>query len=48
VVVPPSAIAATETLVRAYREGVRPEERILVAPKSFPDLRTLVPRGKSK
>jgi ribose transport system substrate-binding protein len=46
VVVPPSAIAAIETLVRAYREGVRPQERILVTPKSFPDLEKLAPRGK--
>jgi ribose transport system substrate-binding protein len=47
VVVPPSAGPAVETLVRAYREGVRPQERILVTPKSFPDLGALTPRGKT-
>jgi ABC-type sugar transport system substrate-binding protein len=45
VVVPPSATAAIETLVRAYREGVRPPECVVVMPKSFPDLATLSPRG---
>lgn len=45
VVVPPSSAAAIETLVRAYREGIRPKECILVTPRSFPDLGTLVPRG---
>jgi len=44
VVIPPSSGAAVETLVRAYREGVRPKECILVTPRSFPDLATLVPR----
>jgi ABC-type sugar transport system substrate-binding protein len=41
VVVPPSAGVAVETLVRAYREEVRPQECILVTPQSFPDLGTL-------
>ena len=41
VVVPPSAGVAIETLVRAYREGVRPQECILVSSQSFPDLGTL-------
>jgi ribose transport system substrate-binding protein len=41
VVVPPTASVAIETLARAYRERVRPQERILVAPKSFPDLGAL-------
>jgi ABC-type sugar transport system substrate-binding protein len=45
VVIPPSSAAAVETLVRAYREGVRPQECISVTPRSFPDLATLVPRG---
>jgi len=45
VVIPPSSGAAVETLVRAYREGVRPQECILVSPRSFPDLATLVSRG---
>jgi ABC-type sugar transport system substrate-binding protein len=49
VVVPPTADVAIESLVRAYREGVRPEERIFVTPKSFPDLAVLaLPRKKSK
>ena len=49
VVVPPTTVAAIETLVRAYREGVRPQERILVAPKSFPDIGKLSPRdGKAR
>jgi ABC-type sugar transport system substrate-binding protein len=41
VVVPPSATAAVETLVRAYREGVRPPECVVVTPRSFPDLAIL-------
>jgi len=45
VVIPPSSGAAVETLVRAYRDGVRPQECILVMPRSFPDLATLVPRS---
>jgi ABC-type sugar transport system substrate-binding protein len=45
VVIPPCSAAAVETLVHAYREGVRPQECILVTPRSFPDLATLVPRG---
>ena len=45
VVIPPSSGAAVETLVRAYRDGVRPQECILVTPRSFPDLATLVPRS---
>lgn len=45
VVIPPSSGAAVEALVRAYREGVRPKECILVTPRSFPDLATLAPRG---
>jgi len=49
VVVPPSADVAIESLVRAYREGVRPAERIFVAPKSFPELAMLASRSdKSK
>jgi ABC-type sugar transport system substrate-binding protein len=48
VVVPPSARTAVETLVRAYREGIRPQERILVTPKSFPDLGKLTPRSKTR
>jgi ribose transport system substrate-binding protein len=47
VVVPPSAGIAVGTLVRAYREGVRPQECILVTPKSFPDLGALTPRGRA-
>jgi len=47
VVVPPSAGPAVETLVRAYREGIRPEARISVTPKSFPDLGMLAPRGRT-
>jgi ABC-type sugar transport system substrate-binding protein len=46
VVVPPSAAAAIETLVRAYRDRTQPQERILVAPQSFPDLKTLAPRNR--
>jgi ribose transport system substrate-binding protein len=45
VVVPSTAVAAIETLVRAYREGIRPEECISVTPRSFPNLGMLVPRG---
>ena len=45
VVIPPSSAVAVETLARAYREGIRPQECILVTPRSFPDLATLVPRG---
>jgi ABC-type sugar transport system substrate-binding protein len=49
VVVPPSADVAIESLVRAYREGVRPAERIFVAPTSFPELAALASRSeKSK
>lgn len=49
VVVPPSAGVAIESLVRAYREGVRPAERIFVTPKSFPELAGLAARReKSK
>lgn len=48
VVVPPGATAAVDTLVRAYREGVRPPECVVVTPKSFPDLATLSPRGISQ
>lgn len=49
VMVPPTTVAAIETLVRAYREGVRPQERILVKPNSFPELETLSPRdGKAR
>jgi len=49
VVVPPSAGVAVETLVRAYREGVRPQECILVTSQSFPDLGTLASqRRKSR
>lgn len=46
VVVPPSAGVAIESLVRAYREGVRPLERIFVTPKSFPELAVLASRTK--
>jgi ABC-type sugar transport system substrate-binding protein len=46
VVVPPSAAVAIESLVRAYREGVRPAERIFVTPKSFPELAVLASRGE--
>jgi ribose transport system substrate-binding protein len=45
VVVPPSAGVAIESLVRAYRESVRPAERICVAPKSFPELAVLTSRS---
>jgi ABC-type sugar transport system substrate-binding protein len=45
VVVPPTTVPAIEMLVRAYRDGVRPSERTLVAPRSFPDLGSLAPRG---
>jgi ABC-type sugar transport system substrate-binding protein len=45
VVVPPATVPAIEMLVRAYRDGVRPPERTLVPPKSFPDLDMLAPRG---
>ena len=49
VVVPPSAGVAIESLVRAYREGVRPAERICITPKSFPELELLASRSeKSK
>jgi ribose transport system substrate-binding protein len=47
VVVPPSARIAVETLVRAYREGIRPQECILVTPKSFPDMGALTPRSRT-
>jgi ribose transport system substrate-binding protein len=43
VVVPPTTVTAIEMLVRAYREGVRPQERIFVAPKSFPAIGKLSP-----
>jgi len=45
VVVPPTSAVAIEALVRAYREGIRPHERILIMPRSFPDLGGLVPRS---
>jgi inositol transport system substrate-binding protein len=45
VVVPPSTVPAIELLVRAYREGVRPPERTLVLPTSFPDFGMLGPHG---
>jgi ABC-type sugar transport system substrate-binding protein len=45
VVVPPSTVPAIEMLVRAYRDGVRPPERTLVSPRSFPDFGMLAPRG---
>lgn len=49
VVVPPTTVTAIEMLVRAYREGVRPQERIFVAPKSFPDVGKLSPpEGKER
>jgi|HubBroStandDraft_4_1064222.scaffolds.fasta_scaffold63775_2 ribose transport system substrate-binding protein len=49
VVVPPTTVTAIEMLVRAYREGVRPQERIFVAPKSFPDIGKLSPpEGKAR
>ena len=49
VVVPPTTVTAIEMLVRAYREGVRPQERIFVAPKSFPDIGKLSPpEGKER
>jgi ribose transport system substrate-binding protein len=48
VVVPPTASVAIEALTRAYREGVRPDERILVAPKSFPDLGALSEAGEKR
>jgi ribose transport system substrate-binding protein len=48
VIIPPSTVPAIELLVRAYREGVRPPERTLVPPRSFPDLGTLVPRSAKK
>jgi ABC-type sugar transport system substrate-binding protein len=44
IVVPPSAGVAIECLVRAYREGIRPPERIFVKPPSFPELPVLAPR----
>ena len=44
VVVPPTTVPAIELLVSAYREGVRPPERTLVPPASFPDLAMLAPR----
>ncbi len=44
VVVPPSAGVAIESLVRAYREGVRPAELIFVTPTSFPELAVLASR----
>jgi ribose transport system substrate-binding protein len=47
VVVPSSAGAAVESLVRAYREGVRPPERIFVTPKSFPELAVLASRSET-
>jgi ABC-type sugar transport system substrate-binding protein len=46
VVVPPSADVAIESLVRAYRESVRPAERIFVTPKSFPELALLISRSE--
>jgi ribose transport system substrate-binding protein len=49
VVVPSTASVAVEVLARAYREGIRPQERILVTPKSFPDLEALAETvGKRK
>jgi hypothetical protein len=49
VVVPPSAGIAIESLVRAYRESVRPAARIFVTPQSFPELAVLTSRSeKSK
>lgn len=44
VVIPPSTVPAIDMLVRAYREGARPPERTLVAPKPFPDWAILAPR----
>lgn len=44
VVVPPCTVPAIEMLVRAYRDGVRPPRRTLVAPRSFPDYDALAPR----
>jgi ABC-type sugar transport system substrate-binding protein len=46
VVVPPGAGVAIESLARAYRESVRPAERILITPKSFPELAVLASRGE--
>jgi ribose transport system substrate-binding protein len=48
IVVPPSSVAAIEALVRFYRDGVRPQERVPVTPKSFPDLQDLKPRIAKK
>ena len=48
VVVPPSAAAAVETLVHAYREGVSPPECVVVTPTSFPDLATLSARAATR
>lgn len=45
VVVPPSTVPAIEILVRACRDVVRPPERTLVSPRSFPDFGMLAPRG---
>jgi ribose transport system substrate-binding protein len=44
VVLPPSTVPAIEMLVHVYRDGVRPPERIVVPPRSFPELGMLVPR----
>ena len=46
VVVPPTVGVAIESLVRAYREGAWPAERIFVTPKSFPELAALASRSE--